>query len=452
MILSVASPPFNRFVEQLTAQIMLQVVMRLVLTYLILVGFEVTFATFYEYAIAPIYTYAGFRVVTGRDWELLLVILITPLPFLTTGTIIKSAGSLVVPVLVIFLFIPTPLFLFHNSNPTVFWHAYAALWTASLIVCASTNLSPAIALPKKTPTAFGKTITIYAVAMGALLLYAARSGLHIVSFADIYQVRAELEIGPIAGYTVGAYIYSFGGLFLAIALFRKRYFLVALAMTGFIICYGVLAVKAAVLAPVWVAYLYLGVRYFAKDKLYRFYIVLILPFIVVSIAYYFIRSLDQPLLVFGLGVINYRLYTIPATAFAYYLDFFSNHPYTYWSQITGISWIVHYPFSAPLSVMFDNVFARGNQNASFLLTEGLASGGLLAVPLAAVLMSIVIAVFNAAGRRHSRNFLAIAMAMPANQFIDRPLMTCILSGGLLFFLYLLAIMPAEYPEGKSGPA
>lgn len=451
MTLSVATPPANRIAEQLIAKITLQVLMRLILTYLILVGFEVTFVTFYKYAIMPVYAYTDFRIVTGRGWELLLVILITPLPFLTAGTVIKSAGSLIVPVLVIFLFIPTPLFLFQNSNPIEFWQAYAALWTASLIVCVSTNLSPGIVLSKKTPAAFGKTITIYAVIMGALLLYSTRSGLHIVSFADIYQVRAELEIGRIAGYTVGAYIYSFGGLFLAIALLRKRYLLVALTIVGFIICYGILSVKAALLAPAWVMYLYLGVRYFAKDKLYRFYLVLMLPFIVVAIAYYFIRSLDVPLLLFGLSVINYRLYTIPATAFVYYLDFFSNHPYTYWSQITGISWIVHYPFSAPLSVMFSNVFGRGNQNASFLLTEGLASGGLLALPFAAALMGIVIAVFNAAGRGHSRSFLALALTMPANQFIDRPLMTCILSGGLLFFLYLLAIMPAEYPEAKSVP-
>jgi hypothetical protein len=159
------------------------------------------------------------------------------------------------------------------------------------------------------------------------------------------------------GYMLVGYITSFGGLFVAIIIMFRKYYLLPLALAGFVCCYVTLAERNAVLMPAWIAYAYLAQRFFYRDSVLKFMASVAAPFLIGVVAATLIGLEDRQSVFYDVFTLaSYRLYSIPAIGFNVYYDFFSIHPLTYWSHIGVVSNFVNYPYGQPLALVMAQAY------------------------------------------------------------------------------------------------
>ena len=427
----------------------LAVFWRLVAQYVFLVAYLLCYIYVLKYDLAPVYGYMPFRY-DGLRWaDYDLICLLLPLAALPAGTKLEAPGQYVFVFLCQFLLLPTPvLFLAHVPRP-LFWQVFALFWLGMAILAAASRASlPTFARPLS-KRVYKRLIFCTVILFVILLVRGMMENFQFVSFSKIYEVRnGEDAVDTFTFGIVHTYLFSFGGLFVALSLLSKRYFLAFAATLTYVICYGIAQVKTAALGPFWIFYAYFCLKYFVKTSMLRYYVCLSGPFFFgFALILLFPDSVsiggNNIVVYFFTNIINYRMYAIPGEAFTIYSEYFATHPATYWSHINGVNVFLHYPYATSVAVVLDNTYGLGNYNASYLSTDAVAAVGYGGIPLASAALGLVLAAANAAGRGLGRIFLGISMIMPAVMLLERPLTTSLLTGGIGFLILYLAWTPRD---------
>jgi hypothetical protein len=99
------------------------------------------------------------------------------------------------------------------------------------------------------------------------------------------------------------------------------------------------------------------------------------------------------------------------------------------------------PYPDQLGVVFANAYRLGNMNASLFATEGVASVGLIWMPLAALVCGFVFAVTNKVSAGLQPRFILISGAMIPIMLMNVPVSTMLLSNGLALLIVLWWLAP-----------
>lgn len=419
--------------------------------YLVLVAYELALTYMLADYLSDRYGYFRMAYDVTRPDTYLLVCVLTPISVLPAGTRLRGASQFLYPIFMTFIGLPTPLFLINHVVPAIFWNFYFCLFLSYLLLALSTRVA---LRPIPTPVG-GKGYRRLLVATMVFFLATFAVGMvqnfHVVDFSKLYDIRySDLQSEAFIQRTANMYIFSFGGFFVALSVLFRRYFLAVFFLSIYVICYGLVQYKTAALAPLWIIYLFVAFRYFCKDSTVRFYIVLTAPFWI-GLALYFLfpsgRTLAQNNLpVFAyLNLVVFRQYGVSPNALGLYYTFFKTHPHTYWSQITGINFFLHYPYGDhTVAIEMQRSYGLGNYNASFLSTEGVESFGYQAIPLASAVLGGVLVMLNTAARGIPPRVLPLIMVMPCLMIDERPLGTSILTGGIIFLIFYLAWIPRNW--------
>jgi hypothetical protein len=427
----------------------LSVFWRLLAQYLFLVGYLFAYVYVLKYDLARVYGYLPFRYDDLRWADYDLVCLLLPLATLPAGTKLEAPGQFIFVFLCQFLLFPTPvLFLAHVPRPE-FWQVFVMFWLGMAILSAASRASfPSFVSPLSQPAY--KRLIIGTVALFVVLLgHGMMENFQIVGFDKIYEVRyGEDAVSTFSFGIVHTYVFSFGGLFVALSLLSKRYGFAFIATATYVICYGIAQLKTAALGPFWIFYAYFCMTKVVKTSMLRYYICLSAPFLFgFTLILLFPDSISfgggNLVVFFFTNLINYRLYSIPGEAFTIYTEFFSTHPPTYWSHINGVNFFLHYPYSGSIAEELKKAFDLGNYNASYLSTDAIAAVGYEGIPLASAALGLVFMLANAAGRGLNRVFLGVTMIMPAVMLLERPLTTSLLTGGIAFLILYIAWTPRD---------
>jgi hypothetical protein len=124
----------------------------------------------------------------------------------------------------------------------------------------------------------------------------------------------------------------------------------------------------------------------------------------------------------------------------YYNLFFENHPYIYFSHISGINKLIDYPYKNQLGVevgSYFTTFSDYNANANFFITDGLSSVGLFGILLMGIICAIVFYIFDSIA---SKTKLIIPILLISNvtvALMNVSLFTTLISGGLFFYMFLM---------------
>jgi hypothetical protein len=139
------------------------------------------------------------------------------------------------------------------------------------------------------------------------------------------------------------------------------------------------------------------------------------------------------------GTANFRMIATPSMALDVYNDFFSQHDFTYFCQISVLKSLVSCPYGDPLSIVMEKAYHVGALNGSLFATEGIASVGLLWAPLAAFGCGLVISIANRASSGLPPSFVLISGSLLVQVLMNVPLTTTLLTNGgaLLFLLWYL---------------
>ena len=411
--------------------------------YMLLVGYGLLYHYFLSEQLLNIFHTDWLRMDDRRIDDYRWTEFLTPLALLPIGTRLHAPGQYIAGLLGVFIFIPVPIVFLPLVTSPQYWVIYANIWAGVFLIALLSQYSLPIQAVPLSEMAFARLVLAIFGLIALGLALSAQHGLHFGSFADTGKERAEASLGPLGGYSVYMYTSSFGGLAVVYGLLTRNWAVVALAILGYALCYGILSIKTAALAPLWLVYYFFGQRFWFRDSVLRYISAIILPFALLCTLPLVVGQ-DRGSITFDVfTLVNYRLFTIPAAGFGYYYNFFQVHPITYWSHINVVSDFVHYPYTANLGAVMQDAYHFGNYNTNFLASDGVAGGGVTAIPYVSLVFGFVLILLNTALRGLNPVFVATTMALPALTFIDSPIATGLLTNGIGPFAILCFFAPRE---------
>jgi hypothetical protein len=429
--------------------------------YSTLVAYGLAYLFVYAELIVPIYgafmRYVAFD--ASRLAEYLAIVFIAPMAMLPIGTRLRTPGQMIYGTVCVWSFIPIPIHFLAQVPEGEFWTVFAVLWFGSLLLALASRKRFKVEVRPLSVVRYRQYSTSIVIFLCLGTLLATQWNFTLVTLDDASRVRGDIQIPGLLGYVLFPYMNCFGALGVATAIAFRRYWLGALAVVNFVITFGVITAKAAVLAPPWLLYFALASRYFIKDSIVRFLLVMMAPFLSTSLIWLAARDTLEPGLLktaaYGFFMwIGGRLFTIPQAAFSVYHDFFLTHQYTYWSHINVVSWIVEYPYAQPMPVVLQNTYGLGNYNAGFIMTDGLQAAGVAGIGLACLAVAGVIIALNSAAAGLGMRYLAVALCTALIGVNDISFATWLVTGGIapMFLLFLYAPRGAESPVSQAFEA
>lgn len=144
-----------------------------------------------------------------------------------------------------------------------------------------------------------------------------------------------------------------------------------------------------------------------------------------------------------ISVVNMRTFSIPGIAIVQYYDFFLTHAWTLGSQITGLNWILHYPYdyNLPQTLGYYYYGTLVTANANFWAQDGLASFGVIGLGLSSAIAALVFWILDSVTSGLSMKFLIPALVGIFVSFSNVSLFTTLITGGLGFFILACVLMP-----------
>lgn len=294
---------------------------------------------------------------------------------------------------------------------------------------------------------------VIALFASLLFLWTILGKFEIVALADIYSVRDRVtEILELRGGRFGGYSFSWANavllpLLVAYTLMRRRWLLAVIVLGGYVVLFGLWGAKASLFAPVYLVLFYVlfGNRPSAVPSLMclGFCALLLVPVLFGD------PKIVSAIRIAYVGVVNMRVFAMPSLALVEYMDFFQRHALTYGSHITGLSLLVDYPYDldVPRTVGYHYYGALMTANVSFWAQDGLASLGLVGIPVVSVLVALTLWLLDSVSAHLPMRFIATAMGGIAIGFLGTSLFTTLLTGGLLLMMMFFWVLRAPERTG-----
>lgn len=274
------------------------------------------------------------------------------------------------------------------------------------------------------------------------VLFVYRSNLRLVSFAEVYDQRsanAELGAGLVMRY-VSSWLYTvLIPLCLAYGLVARNYKYFWLGAAACVTIYMATAAKGAIVLPI----VYVGVfGLFARNRLRVMYPLLISAMSLCMCVLVVVKNTDS--IAFWISsLVLMRTIGVGGLLTRTYYDFFLTHPHTSYTNIKLIGMITGaYPYGTlAVGQVVGQYYWSGdmNANANFWATDGIASLGLIGVPVASVLCALLFMVVNAVTRGYNMLFVVLCFLPFLVTLLNTSLLSSVWSGGgfflILFFLF-----------------
>ncbi len=266
-----------------------------------------------------------------------------------------------------------------------------------------------------------------------------------ISLDRIYDFRDAIGFPTILRYLIGIVSsallpFAFAG-FLAL----NRRWSAGLALLLMLLFYPITLSKLAFFAPAWIVMLLILSRLF--EIRVATILSLLVPLLVGVILIAIVPASDHPLAYFD--KVNIRMMATPSSAMDIYNDFFSNHPHTYFCQISFLKPLMPCPYQDQLSVVMEKAYGFGNLNASLFATEGIASVGLFLAPLSALACGLVFALGNRLSAGLPARFVLLSGALLPQVLLNVPLTTVMVTHGAAILFLLWYLTPRSIFDGNA---
>ncbi|WKZ12695.1 MAG: hypothetical protein QY320_01520 [Gammaproteobacteria bacterium] len=310
---------------------------------------------------------------------------------------------------------------------------------------------PLLRLPRFAAPGAIYWIAFCAVALTLMVTIAAKLGgnFQLAGIDEIYDVRAagseRLGGNVLLVYALNwlnALVLPF---VMAYALFARRKFLLLVVAACYVFLFGVWGSKASLLAPIFISLIYLLVRQRA-DRV-SWLLPLGLAAIILSPALIPTpNDLMQLARDWAVQIVPQRTFSSSALLIVQYLEFFTVNPNTFGSHVSVVREFLPdvYPAAIAPTIGWYTYGGPMTANANFWATDGIAGFGLPGIPMLSVICALVFWLLDSATRHVAPSFSIVAMAYIGTNFADTGLFTTLLTGGLLFLVLLLHLVPIDF--------
>ncbi|MCP3401428.1 hypothetical protein [Bradyrhizobium sp. CCGB20] len=268
----------------------------------------------------------------------------------------------------------------------------------------------------------------------ATSIAAATYGFRIVAIKDIYRYRSELQFPTVLNYAISSTMTVLLPFAYACFALRRRYWLAVAMLAISISFYPSTLSKIALFTPAWLLCMTLL-------SMLRGRVATIMSlFLPVLIGVLLISTIGEPIRRY-FDIVNARMLAVPSVAMDVYNEYFAQHELTHFCQIWLVKPFIACALKQPLSVEMNSNYPLGFLNASLFATEGIASVGLWAAPLATFACGLVIGLGNRLSAGLSTRFILISAAIMPQVITNVPFSTLMLTHGLWLLFLLWYVTP-----------
>ena len=407
----------------------------------------------YRGLVVPAYEFWGFSI-NPTPWAYLLVSwVVCMIPSFWMPVTISRPSQLLFLIQYYFIFIPACFILYDSSNPILVADdvlIIILLMLAGLSIIESIYYLPLIRTMyfRLKPYWFWFVFFIGLIILIGYTIITLRGNFRLVALAEIYSVRSSLvDMVEATGTRFGIYALTWlSGFFLpfcfAVGVFSKRWWLIAIAGCGYLLLSGIGGTKSTLLAFIFFPLIFIWVTYARKYAI---------PVFVTGLC--LLLSLGALLQMIGLSIIalwyvsivNFRTFSIPALLIAQFHSFFSSNPLTYLSHVTGINFLITYPYDTDIPSLV-GIYFRGypiGANAGFWAGDGLAGFGPPGIVIVSFICALLFWVFDSVSRDYNPRFVVVTLTFIAAMFANIGLSTMMVTGGLWLLILTLFTLPEE---------
>jgi hypothetical protein len=260
---------------------------------------------------------------------------------------------------------------------------------------------------------------------------------------DVYSFRESgnkiQEKAFMSGYIVMWLSNAFFPFLIAVGFVNKDKLKLILGIIGLVVLYMTMANKQYIFVIFFMYFVYRLFKSKSENKIF----ILVLAFVLPAIILIYLQSVFKSYEGIEYSLASFFLLrTVYNSSFMsiYYNVFFENHPYTYFSHISGFSSLIKYPFVNPLGLEVGSYIAGFddlNANANFLITDGLSSIGVMGMPIIALICSFVFYIYDSVASKINFLFSLLLISNTSVLLMNVSLFTVLISGGLLFYIFML---------------
>jgi hypothetical protein len=358
-----------------------------------------------------------------------------------------------------------------RPSAVVYYFVYAFVLVPGCIVPAYTDALPTkglISLQVALITCFALLGLVYAIPPGgvprihlsysclfaAVGLFSVTSYLTIIHFfgfhfrfpdpMHVYPVRqdfadaSEIVKSRWAAYCIDWQALAINPFLMAFGVISKRYYLICIGFVGELIIYALGGLKQALFALGLLIFLYFAMRF-------RHFGLAFLSGLTIFVAACFLC--DRFLLHTGTGLTSLfvrRVAFLDGQLTGMYFDFFSNNPHALLSQST-LQGFVKTVYLAPLPKVIGAAYfgsENADANANFL-ADGFANFGYFGMFGATAILAAVLWAVDTLARGRNRLLVVMMLGVPAFEFANSAVLTCLGNHGVGLVLVLLCFLPLE---------
>lgn len=387
----------------------------------------------------------GYRLTNQSHISTLItdILLFIPVLYYKARYKISDVFSIIIYVMI---YVPTLVALQYYYEDYSFIVPYQVLYAFAMILfffASSNHISNERYRKNKHSIKYNSFILLGLIAiLGVFIVF--RGNIRLVSFSDVYDLRWSsgdtiADSIPFFGYLYMWMANTLSPLFVALGLLlnNKKYVILGFFMA--LLYYMTCGMKGTLVVPI-IAYIFYK-KLDNPDNMRLVYPVLVLPLI---FAYVLLLLFPyEGALGMLISIILMRTYGIASLLTPMYIDVFQTYPYTFYCHVGVINKIFGlYPFDNPslgtaISEAYGGYDTESVSNSNFLVTDGIAAGGLVGLFVISVLFYFFLCYLNKLSNNYRFNFVISAMAGIIMAFSNVSIFTTILSCGLILLLVFL---------------
>lgn len=417
--------------------------------------FILLFRELFEECLVSVYGFMGYRIENNSSTAIWItnVLIVIPILFYSALPRISDVFAIVCYVMI---YVPTLIGLQYYYSDYSFVIAYQIAYMIGMILffLAGRN-RVSHGLFKKDFGRISKSLYVVGGCVLMLLFIAAFHGnMRLVSFSNVYDLRSESsEVQspiPFMGYFSMWMANAFSPLLIALGLEKKNNKYIVLGFLMSLVYYMATGMKASVFIPILSFVFFKTFRESPSQKMKYMYPVLISGLILVYIVFRFFYGESTKMLV---GLLMMRTYGIATLETPMYIDVFQSYPYTYYCHVGIINKIFGlYPFDNPsighaISEAYGGYDTESNANANFMVTDGIAAGGIIGIIIISIFAYFLFSYLNKLSNNYKFNFILATLTGIIIGFTNMSIFTTIISAGLfilMFFFRYTRIQKKDY--------
>lgn len=288
-------------------------------------------------------------------------------------------------------------------------------------------------------------VEIITLALTIAFLISRANSMHFVNIftqADLlYSLRAEnaekVEERSLILYVQGWLSGAFYPFLLVWYLKYKSYIKASLILLGFFLLFMVDMQKSTFFIPFIIVVFFYFIRWKEQTICNRLHSFVFWGIIVFSSLLMVVSDSDNKVLFAIVAIVLLRTVCVTGWLAQMYLHFFQENPYTYYTHINVVNAITNaYPYDVPLGMAV--AYNSQNANATFFLTEGIASWGIIGVIITGFIFLALLYFINSITYRYQKSDIFVIFIPTLICMLNASIFSTLLTGGLFILIFLFA--------------